>query len=66
MVRALGHAKFANRLLCARELKLTLSVGSLGFHLRACATWIRFAGSAKDFAGKVEGTVGDIAVDAKT
>jgi uncharacterized protein YjbJ (UPF0337 family) len=25
----------------------------------------RFAGSAKDFAGKVEGTVGDIAVDAK-
>src|ERR1039458_8116619 len=26
----------------------------------------RFAGSAKDFAGKVEGTVGDIADDAKT
>ncbi len=26
----------------------------------------RFAGSAKDFADNVEGTVGDIAVDAKT
>jgi uncharacterized protein YjbJ (UPF0337 family) len=26
----------------------------------------RIAGSAKDFAGKVEGTVGDIASDAKT
>jgi uncharacterized protein YjbJ (UPF0337 family) len=26
----------------------------------------RIAGSAKDFAGKVEGTVGDIAGDAKT
>ena len=26
----------------------------------------RIAGSAKDFAGKVEGTVGDIADDAKT
>ena len=26
----------------------------------------RFAGSAKDFAGKVEGTVGDIAGDVKT
>jgi uncharacterized protein YjbJ (UPF0337 family) len=26
----------------------------------------RFAGSAKDFAGRVEGTIGDIAGDAKT
>ena len=26
----------------------------------------RFAGSAKDLAGKVEGTVGDIAGDVKT
>ena len=26
----------------------------------------RLVGSAKDFAGKVEGTVGDIASDAKT
>jgi len=27
--------------LCARELKVTLSVGSLGIHLRECAPWTR-------------------------
>jgi uncharacterized protein YjbJ (UPF0337 family) len=53
--------------LCARERKLTLSVSSPGLHLRECAMdKDRIAGSAKAFSGEVEGTVGDIAGDAKT
>ena len=64
--RALGHTHLQADFLCARERKLTLSVGSSGRHLKECAMdKDRIAGSAKEFAGKVEGTVGDIAGDAK-
>ena len=42
--------------LCARERKLTLSVSSPGLHLVCAVDKDRIAGSAKGFAGKVEGT----------
>src|SRR5450755_3775899 len=68
MVRALGHTTFANRLSARAGTKTDL-VGLLSgtSSWRVCAMdKDRIAGSAKDFAGKVEGTVGDIAGDAKT
>jgi len=69
---ALGHTTFANRLPRAPEPKLTWSVSSPEIQFIRTSSQgecamdkDRIAGSAKDFTGKVEGTVGDIAGDAK-
>ena len=67
MVGGLGHAASSNRLSYNGNRNWPCRLALENFILGVCTMdKDRIAGSAKDFAGKVEGTVGDIAGDVKT